>query len=236
MGARRPPKSSSASARAARPSTRNADRMRQEILAAAIDEFATKGVGGARIDAIAAQYGGSKNMIYHYFKSKDGLFAAVLEDIYTTIRERQHDIEVKMQDPVVGIRALVNFTIEVFDEHPEFVSLLNSENLAKAKHIKNSNKIIAMYDPLLSTIKDLLRRGAATGAFRKGVSAVDLYIFVTAMASYAISNRYTLSTILGIDIHAPARRKLRGRQITDMVIAYLTAKDLPDASSNVAGG
>lgn len=208
---------------ALRPSTRNAKRMRQEILDAAIGEFAAKGVGGARIDAIASQYGGSKNMIYHYFKSKDGLFAAVLEKIYSTIRERQHDLEVKMQDPIAGIRALVAFTIEVFDEHPEYVSLLHSENIEKAKHIKNSRKIVVMYDPLLSTINDLLKRGAATGIFRKRVSAMDLYICITAMAAYPISNRYTLSTIFGVDIHAPARRKLRARQIADMVIAYLTA-------------
>ena len=211
------------SVRAAPGSKRNADRTRHEILAAAMHEFATKGVAGARIDQIAMQYGGSKNMIYHYFNSKDGLFAAVLEKIYATILARQHDLEVKIHDPVAGIRALVEFTLDVFDDHPEFVSLLNSENIAKAKHIKSSTKIVAMYNPLVTTIKELLGRGTVIGVFRRGVSAVDLYICISAMASYYISNRYTLSVLFGVDLNAPARRRLRRRQIVDMVIAYVTS-------------
>ncbi len=38
------------------------------------------GPAGARIDAIAAAAGVNKRMLYHYFTSKDGLFAAVLDD------------------------------------------------------------------------------------------------------------------------------------------------------------
>lgn len=203
--------------------TRNADRMKSEILSAAFREFSVKGLSGARIDEIAAKYGGSKNMIYHYFGSKDGLFAAVLENMYRTIRARQRDLEIKSQDPVAGIRALVQFTIDVFNDHPEFVTLLHSENMARAKHVRKSTSIVAMYNPLVATIEDLLARGAASGVFRKGESAVDLYICICAMATYPISNRYTLSAIFDIDINAPARRKLRNQQIADMVVGYLSA-------------
>jgi len=203
--------------------TRNADRMRGEILTAAIREFSVKGLSGARIDEIAAKYGGSKNMIYHYYGSKDGLFAAVLENMYMTIRARQRDLEIKGQDPVAGIRALVDFTIEVFNDHPEFVSLLHSENMARAKHVRKSKSIAAMYNPLVTTIEDLLARGAASGVFRKGESAVDLYVCICAMATYPISNRYTLSAIFDIDINAPTRRKARNQLIADMVVGYLSA-------------
>ena len=207
----------------ARRVTRNADRMRGEILDAAIREFALKGLSGARIDEIAAKYGGSKNMIYHYFGSKDALFAAVLENMYATIRARQRDLELKVQDPIAGIRARVQFTIDVFDDHPEFVSLLHSENMARAKHVKKSTSIVAMYNPLVTTIEDLLTRGAESGVFRKGASAVDLYICICAMATYPISNRYTLSAIFDIDIGAASRRRLRNQQIADMVVGYLSA-------------
>ncbi|MGL9724936.1 TetR/AcrR family transcriptional regulator [Sodalis sp. (in: enterobacteria)] len=55
------------------------------ILAAAMDEFAGVGLGGARIDGIAAKAGVNKRLIYEYFNSKDDLFQAVLEDIYTDV-------------------------------------------------------------------------------------------------------------------------------------------------------
>lgn len=202
---------------------RNAERMREKVLVAATREFATKGLGGARVDRIAARYGANKNMIYHYFKSKDGLFAAVLERMYATIRTRQHNIEAQRMEPLAGIRALVEFTVDVFDDHPEFVNLLNSENLAKGRHIKRSKKIVAMYNPLVSAINSLLRRGKAAGLFRSGVSAVDLYISMAAIASYYISNRYTLSALFGFDVNAPARRNMRRQYITEMVISYLVS-------------
>jgi TetR/AcrR family transcriptional regulator len=59
---------------------RNPDRTRRAILDAAIAEFCAMGPAGARIDAIAAAAGVNKRMLYHYFSSKDGLFAAVLDD------------------------------------------------------------------------------------------------------------------------------------------------------------
>lgn len=204
--------------------TRNAEQTREEILAAATAEFAAKGFTGARIDEIADRYGGSKNMIYHYFDSKDGLFTAVLERMYATIRDRQRDFEVKGRAPVEGIRALVQFTVDVFDEHPEFVSLLHSENIAQGKHIERSAAIKAMYNPLMETIDDLLSRGVAMGLFRSDASSVDLYICICAMAAYSISNRYTLSAIFGTDIYAPKRRNMRRRQISDMLVGYLQYK------------
>jgi TetR/AcrR family transcriptional regulator len=59
---------------------RNPDRTRRAILDAAVAEFAAVGPAGARIDAIAAAAGVNKRMLYHYFASKEGLFAAVLDD------------------------------------------------------------------------------------------------------------------------------------------------------------
>ena len=219
------PRKTPARARRARsvggPVTRNAELSRQEILAAAMHEFASKGVGGARIDEIASRYGGSKNLIYHYYKSKDGLFTAVLETMYATIREHQRDFEIEHSDPVTGIRDFVQFTIDVFDRNPEFVTLLHSENIAKARHVAHSKAIRAMYSRLLSTVEDLLARGVAQGVFKARISPIDLYICICAMATFSISNRYTLSAIFGTDINAPAKRKLRGQLVADMVLAYL---------------
>ena len=58
--------------------TRDPDRTRGRILAAALAEFAAKGFAGARVDAIARRAKGNKRMLYHYFGNKGALFAAVL--------------------------------------------------------------------------------------------------------------------------------------------------------------
>lgn len=53
---------------------------RQRILAAALKEFSDKGISGARVDAIAAEAGINKRMLYYYFGSKHALFTAVLRE------------------------------------------------------------------------------------------------------------------------------------------------------------
>ena len=55
---------------------RNADRTKARILAAAIEEFAARGIAGARVDRIAEVAGCNKAMLYAYFGNKDGLFDA----------------------------------------------------------------------------------------------------------------------------------------------------------------
>ncbi len=55
------------------------DGTRADILAAALIEFADKGLAGARVDTIAARTRTTKPAIYYHFGSKEGLYAAVLE-------------------------------------------------------------------------------------------------------------------------------------------------------------
>ena len=54
---------------------------RAAILEAAEGIFAEVGLAGARIDAIAGAAGINKAMLYYYFKSKEGLYRAVLEGV-----------------------------------------------------------------------------------------------------------------------------------------------------------
>src|SRR5438128_603491 len=71
---------------APRPGSRNPERTRERILAAAFKEFAAKGFAGARVDGIARRAAINKRMLYHYFGDKEGLFREVLR---RKIAERQ---------------------------------------------------------------------------------------------------------------------------------------------------
>jgi AcrR family transcriptional regulator len=58
---------------------------RERILRAAMEEFAEHGFSGARINRIAAAANLNKQLIYHYFDSKDGIYAAVLGEMLTSM-------------------------------------------------------------------------------------------------------------------------------------------------------
>jgi TetR/AcrR family transcriptional regulator len=200
---------------------RSATLTREKILKAATKEFAAKGLQGARVDTIALRSGANKNMIYHYFGSKDGLFGAVLERMYSTIRTHQGRLDIEDLNPEDGIRVLVEMTFDVFAKHPEFISLLSSENLAKAQHIRKSERILSMYHPLTASIEKLLEKGATQGSFRAGLSPADLYISISALANYHISNRYTLSALFGFDVNEPEYRSQRREHAVEMILRYV---------------
>ncbi|MEP6773769.1 MAG: TetR/AcrR family transcriptional regulator, partial [Polaromonas sp.] len=156
------------------PRSRDADRSQQTILLAARDEFALYGLAGARVDRIAERADINKRLIYYYFKSKDDLFLAVLESTYADIRAAEQKLHLDEMDPVEAIRELVSFTWHYYLEHPEFISLLNSENQHNAAHLKKSSRIQEMNSPLVQMLDTVLERGRRQDLFRAGVDPIQL--------------------------------------------------------------
>ena len=72
----------------ARGSRRQPETSRNAIMAGALVEFAEQGLAGARMDAIAAAAGVNKALLYYYFRSKDELYAAVLDEFFRRLDAR----------------------------------------------------------------------------------------------------------------------------------------------------
>jgi AcrR family transcriptional regulator len=200
---------------------RNPARNQERILQAATEEFARYGLGGARVDRIAARAGANKRMLYYYYGNKEDLFLAVLEARYAHIRHAELGLHLEDLDPAQGVRRLVEFTWDYYLKHPEFLTLLNSENLHRARHLKRSRDIAAMHSPLIALLRDLLVRGERAGRFRKGVDPVQLYISIAGLGYFYLSNRHTLSTIFERDLLSPKSKSERLRHMTELVLGYL---------------
>jgi AcrR family transcriptional regulator len=161
-------------------------------------------------------------MLYYYFGNKDDLFLAVLEDSYARIRSAERALHLTDVDPREAMRRLVEFTWRYYLQHPEFLTLLNSENLHRARHIRRSRNIVAMHSPFVAMIKQVLDRGARAGAFRRGVDPVQLYISIAGLGYFYLSNRHTLSTIFERDLLAPKSKAERLKHMTGLVLGYLS--------------
>jgi AcrR family transcriptional regulator len=200
---------------------RDPERTRAVILDAAVAEFTSKGLSGARIDRIAKRASVNKRMIYYYFTNKEGLYIAVLEETYTAIRTAEIGLNLTGRDPASGMRELVEFTWRYFIDHPEFLSLLATENFNRARYLKNSRRIRELHSPLIGIISELLERGVREGVFRPGVDPVQLYITIASLGFFYLSNRHTLSTIFGRDLNAREALSERGQHIVEVVFDYL---------------
>jgi AcrR family transcriptional regulator len=184
---------------------RDAEATRQAILTAATAEFSRKGLGGARVDAIAARARANKRMIYHYFGSKEKLFTAVLEDAYGHIRSAELKLPLAELEPEAALEVLLRFTWDYYLAQPEFLSLVNSANLHKARHVKDSERFKTTGPPFVGLVKSILDRGVAKGVFRPGIDPVQLNITMAAVGYYYLTNRFTGEILFERDFMTPER-------------------------------
>ncbi|MBK6867236.1 MAG: TetR family transcriptional regulator [Burkholderiales bacterium] len=203
------------------PRVRDADRSQAVILLAARDEFAQHGLGGARVDRIAQRADVNKRLIYYYFNSKDDLFLAVLEQAYAHIRDAERALHLTDMAPAAAVRRLTEFTWEYYLEHPEFLTLLNSENLHRGGHLARSARVRDMNSPLIDTLAEILERGRREGSFRGGVDPVQLYVSIAGMAYFYLSNCHTLSAVFGRDLMTPKAQQERLSHICDVILSYV---------------
>ena len=210
-----------AKARPASKLKRDPERTRAKILDAATDEFTKHGLGGARVDRIAKRAGTNERMLYYYFVSKDQLFLTVLESVYIRLADAEKALDLDHLDPVEAVKKLVEFIWSYYVEHPEFISLINSENLHEAKYLKKSRKLAQLVSPVQDNIRTILQRGQESGIFRGGIDPAEVYITLVALNYYYLSNRFTLSTVLARDLMSPVARQSHLKHATEVVLNYL---------------
>jgi AcrR family transcriptional regulator len=196
---------------------------KESILRAATFEFCRNGLGGARVEAIAQRAKANMRLLYAYFGDKDGLYLAVLEHVYTEIRAAEQALNLDGLEPVAAMRGLINFTFDFFEGHQNYIALINNENLQRGRYLRKSHKIADSTLPLVASMESILRRGVSAGLFRSGVDPIQLYVSITAMSYFHVSNRHTLSAMFDKDLGEAKWLDLRREHAQDMILTWLTA-------------
>jgi TetR/AcrR family transcriptional regulator, upper aerobic nicotinate degradation pathway regulator len=173
---------------------------RESILAAAVKVFAERGLGGGRVNLIARAARSNERMIYYYFGNKEKLFVAVLEKIYRDMWEAESALDLELADPAKALTRIVQFTMDHYLAHPEMLALLNNENLHKGRYVSKAKRMKELSSPALDLMERICRRGVEQGVFRRGVAPLDVYLSIMALNYFYVSNRYTLSSFLGVDL------------------------------------
>jgi AcrR family transcriptional regulator len=202
-----------------------AETTRDTILRAAIRVFSAHGFDGGSIEKISTAAKSHDRMIYYYFGNKEGLFVAVLEEIYRRFNVAESALELDIDKPVESLKRIISFILNYYQKHPEFVTLLNTENLHKGKHIAQSLKARDYSSPAIGVIDEVLKSGINKGQFRQHIAARDLYMMIAALGYFYQSNRYTLSAFLGENLEAPTTFSQWEAFVTDSVLRVVTTGD-----------
>lgn len=200
---------------------RDPEGTRRRILMAAAEEFANGGLFGARVDQIARRAETNERMLYYYFGSKEQLFTAVLEHAFSALTEAERVLELDGVAPVEAVTRLAHFVWDYYRDHPELLRLINNENLHEARYLHKSTRIREMISPIVAMLGNVLTRGQKAGLFRNDVDPLRLYVTLSGLGYYIVSNRFTLAATLVRDFSAEDERAEMVRMNTEVLLAYL---------------
>ena len=201
---------------------RNGEATRERILRAAVREFAAHGFSGARIERIVKAAKSNMKLLYEHFGDKDGLYITVLERVYGQLRDSEALLDLETRDPAMALEALVRFTYDHFRSNRDFVRLTSGENLLRGKYIKASVRIPEQSSPLIVALGGILKRGILSGAFKKDIDALQLYISIVALSCHHLNNRYTLSSTFRTDLASAAWLDERRSHVVEMIASFVT--------------
>jgi TetR/AcrR family transcriptional regulator len=204
---------------------RDPARTKRDILLAAREEFVEHGLEGARVDRIAERAGINKRMLYHYIGNKEALYARVLHDAYHDIRTGEHELQLASLPPRVAMEKLVGFTFDHFRANPWFIRLLATENMQRGAFVRTIPDIRELNAPLVAQVAEVLAAGEAEGIFRSGVDPLQLYITLTGVSYFYLSNIHTLSIVFGATLASDAEMTRRRTHAIEVVLGYLRRRE-----------
>ncbi|HEV8315243.1 MAG TPA: TetR family transcriptional regulator [Burkholderiaceae bacterium] len=201
---------------------------RDSILRAATKVFAKHGYDGGRVEQISKAAKSYDRMIYYYFGSKEELFIAVLEETYRRFNEAESALVLDAERPLESLKAVIRFMWDYYRGNPEFITLLNAENLHRGKHIAKSLRAREYSSQAIAVLGEVLKNGAQQGLFRSDIAARDVYLTIAAMGYFYVSNRFTLSAFLGEQLESEEALAHWEQVIIDTV---LRAVAVPEAAA-----
>ncbi len=204
------------------PRARNAEQSREAILKAALREFAQEGLAGARTDEIARAAGVNKALLYYYFQGKEGLYGAVLDFIFTGLREQVIPI---LDSNLNAGEKIVRYVSAYFDylaQSPFLPRLVQLEMMRAGRNPSpHLRKLVNRhFRPLFERVVRTFREGIASGEFRP-VDPVQFLPSIVGMCVHYFISAPVVRIFLNADPLLPEHIAARKAAVLDVVAAAL---------------
>ena len=191
------------------------------LLEAARSEFATRGLAGARVDTIAERSGANKQLVYHYFGSKDGLYLAVLENAYQRFAGHFSGLELHTGSASQRLTKYIELLFDSLHLDHEFLALVTDQNLQSGRHIKQSRAVRSILSPLTEQLAGILQQARKEKTLKLDMEATDLYLNIAGICAFYFTNSSTLSAAFGRQFDAKATIAERRKHIVEFILSAL---------------
>ena len=169
------------------------------LIQAARVEFAAKGVAHAKIETIARAAGVTKQLVYHYYESKEDLFSAVLDNASAQTMPLLVAMRFDHLPPVDAMRALLQQVFEQYRSDPLLGPLAREGLRFHEEHRSPRNQFLELIPALTAKFQAILERGIASGDFRADADVRASLAAGVLMFTGGFTNRSSMSVILGFD-------------------------------------
>jgi TetR/AcrR family transcriptional regulator len=195
---------------------------RAAILQAAVVEFSREGAAGARTDAIARAAGVNKALLYYYFKNKERLYAAVLDQVFGGLKQTIEKALSNDLPPREKLLAYVGAHFDYIASHHLYPRIAQNEMMRAAHGSAPQLARVAKqyFIPVFRKVAAVIQEGQAAGVFRP----VDPQHFVPSMIAvitFHFTNAPVLRLVAGIDPFSPERIAARRAAVLDFISAAL---------------
>ena len=172
-----------------------AQSLKTRIFTAAIAVFAEHGLAGARMEQIASEAQTTKRMVVYYFKTKELLYQAVLQYVYSRIRETEQKLGLENLPPVEALVQLVKWSVRYHVEHADFMRIICMENMQRGKWLLAAGDLKRLNKSALSLLEQILHRGQELGIFQPELEARDVHRLISSFSFYQVSNFYSFNSL-----------------------------------------
>ncbi|WP_306599534.1 TetR/AcrR family transcriptional regulator [Geothrix sp. 21YS21S-2] len=198
------------------------DATRSAILKAAMAEFAREGEAGARTEAIAKAAGLNKALIHYYFGTKEGLYGAVLDEVFTGLVE---SFLRNLQGPGTPGERLLRHFLAHFDHLASagaFTRLLGHEMMrARSGQATRISRIVDIaFRPLHAALAAVLDEGARSGELRP-LDPEPVLVSLTGANTFYFISAPIYREITGEDPRDPARLARQREALLDFAASIL---------------
>lgn len=193
---------------------RRSAQTRAAILAAAERIFAQVGLAGARTDAIAAAAGVNKALLYYYFKSKEAIYCAIVEDHLKEFRTRALHV---LSSPGSSRSVLLRYVAAHFDfvsARPYYPQLVQRMMMAGGRMLQRLAQ--SHFIPVYRKLRQVIGRGVRGGEFR-AVEDHHTIISIVALTVFYFSAAPMMRAVVGADAYAPANLARRKEEVLRFV-------------------
>lgn len=197
------------------------------LLKEARQAFSEKGVAGARVDDIARAAGVTKQLVYHYFSSKEQLFASVLDESAQDVLADLLALELDHLPPTDALRVLLEHSFDQYRVDPSLGSLAQESFRLHERNVGHQNRFTGMAPILIDLMDRILQRGSASGEFVHGVDPRMFCAAASLLITGGFTSRYTASTLTGFDTAAPESVSAWRKYSVDFVLATVLTGNRP---------